>query len=256
MRAVYLKLLFATLCLCGACWRSYQIGEAGMGGGEAQQPSGAGTGGGAIPIATDAEGGDRQPVGGSTGGTYPATAGSVGSWCGDGIVSGPEHCDGDDLNGASCATLGMGEGMLSCYRDNCTYDATMCAVGPAYPTEPASGFPDGRYYDVPVTPEGCINLSDHLVRTYTPYTVMTQPRSCLCGNCLDVYGLCIVDYDCLSILTCCADTGVYTLDCQSVPPCSEIISRVMTGGDMSSAIKAVEVGNCLEAACLDAVPSR
>ncbi len=38
--------------------------------------------------------------------------------CGDGIVQPGEHCDGNNLNGQSCASLNLGEGTLSCNACN------------------------------------------------------------------------------------------------------------------------------------------
>ncbi len=46
--------------------------------------------------------------------------------CGDGVVNQPgELCDFSDLNGATCESLGLGSGPLSCDPD-CTYDASAC----------------------------------------------------------------------------------------------------------------------------------
>lgn len=46
--------------------------------------------------------------------------------CGDGIVSGSEDCDGVDLGGATCASIGMTGGTLAC-ADDCTFDTSACA---------------------------------------------------------------------------------------------------------------------------------
>jgi len=46
--------------------------------------------------------------------------------CGDGILSTDyEQCDGADLNGASCLSLGMGSGQLSC-TTACRFDSSGC----------------------------------------------------------------------------------------------------------------------------------
>lgn len=45
--------------------------------------------------------------------------------CGDGAVSPPEQCDGSDLGGASCTSLGFDAGTLSC-GTCCTYDTSQC----------------------------------------------------------------------------------------------------------------------------------
>ena len=46
--------------------------------------------------------------------------------CGDGVINQPgEVCDFSDLNGATCESLGLGSGPLSCDPD-CTYDTSAC----------------------------------------------------------------------------------------------------------------------------------
>ena len=46
--------------------------------------------------------------------------------CGDGLVQGDEECDGENLEGASCASLpGFGGGALACTRE-CTFDVSDC----------------------------------------------------------------------------------------------------------------------------------
>jgi len=49
------------------------------------------------------------------------------SICGDNIVSGAELCDGVDLNGQSCASLGFSSGTLAC-GPGCTFDTSGCVV--------------------------------------------------------------------------------------------------------------------------------
>jgi hypothetical protein len=46
--------------------------------------------------------------------------------CGDGVVNVGEQCDGDDLNGFTCADLGYAGGELACDPVTCTYDASNC----------------------------------------------------------------------------------------------------------------------------------
>ncbi|MDH5675606.1 MAG: hypothetical protein OEZ06_26015 [Myxococcales bacterium] len=40
-----------------------------------------------------------------------------------------ETCDPNDLGGATCDTLGMGEGRLLCDPATCTFDVSMCGSG-------------------------------------------------------------------------------------------------------------------------------
>lgn len=48
--------------------------------------------------------------------------------CGNGIVEGEEVCDGDDLRGETCESLGLEDGVLKC-RTNCFgFDATNCTA--------------------------------------------------------------------------------------------------------------------------------
>lgn len=54
--------------------------------------------------------------------------GSIAASCGDGIVSNSEQCDGSNLNGQSCASLGYTSGTLSC-TNNCTFDKSGCSSG-------------------------------------------------------------------------------------------------------------------------------
>lgn len=50
--------------------------------------------------------------------------------CGDGRINGPEACDGDQLGGATCDSLGQGEGTLACDAA-CQYDTSGCSGGGA-----------------------------------------------------------------------------------------------------------------------------
>ena len=50
--------------------------------------------------------------------------------CGDGVAQSREVCDGEDLRGVTCESLGLGGGELGC-RDDCTgYDVSGCEQGP------------------------------------------------------------------------------------------------------------------------------
>ena len=53
-----------------------------------------------------------------------------GEMCGNGIVEGEEECDGSDLNGQDCTTIGQGftGGTLAC-RDYCLFDTSGCTGG-------------------------------------------------------------------------------------------------------------------------------
>ncbi|MEM6292984.1 MAG: hypothetical protein AAGA54_17040 [Myxococcota bacterium] len=60
----------------------------------------------------------------SSSGDNPTTGNPGG--CGDGQVSPGEQCDGADLQGFDCASLGLGSGTLGCDDMMCTFDTSMC----------------------------------------------------------------------------------------------------------------------------------
>lgn len=49
--------------------------------------------------------------------------------CGNNVREGGEDCDGDDLNGQTCATLNLGTGNVTCTA-NCTFDISGCSEQP------------------------------------------------------------------------------------------------------------------------------
>ncbi len=69
-----------------------------------------------------------------------------GGECGNNVIEGDEQCDGVDLGGERCVTLGYGEGLLTCDPDTCTYDVTMCNRNQE--DGPAAG-PDGPIGECP-----------------------------------------------------------------------------------------------------------
>lgn len=46
--------------------------------------------------------------------------------CGDGVRNGGEQCDGADLGGATCQTLGFDTGSLGCNAGSCTHNTANC----------------------------------------------------------------------------------------------------------------------------------
>lgn len=46
--------------------------------------------------------------------------------CGNGKVEAPEQCEAANLNNATCTSLMMGVGVLSCNKTTCMYDTSMC----------------------------------------------------------------------------------------------------------------------------------
>jgi hypothetical protein len=51
--------------------------------------------------------------------------------CGNGKVEAPEQCEGSNLNGASCQSLGKGNGTLACVK--CAFDTSKCCTAPKPP---------------------------------------------------------------------------------------------------------------------------
>lgn len=47
------------------------------------------------------------------------------TYCGDNMINGPDQCEGANLNGATCVSLGFKAGTVSCSLD-CTYNTTGC----------------------------------------------------------------------------------------------------------------------------------
>jgi hypothetical protein len=68
------------------------------------------------------EAADSSSEGGGTSGA--ADTGPAG--CGDGMISPGEQCDGSDLQGFDCNSLGLNGGTLSCDPVTCTFDTSMC----------------------------------------------------------------------------------------------------------------------------------
>lgn len=46
--------------------------------------------------------------------------------CGNGILDAGEQCEGDNLHGFDCASLGLNSGTLLCDPVMCTFDTSMC----------------------------------------------------------------------------------------------------------------------------------
>lgn len=83
------------------------------------------TGPGTATATTDASG-STQPAG--TGTTDAST--TAGPACGDGVVDVGEACDGAELGGMTCMSLGFTQGVLAC-DDACQLDTSGCSGMPA-----------------------------------------------------------------------------------------------------------------------------
>jgi hypothetical protein len=77
--------------------------------------------------ATSSTGGVDDTAGPGPGTTGPvAEEGPVGN-CGNGVIDAGEQCDGADLQGFDCASLGLNGGTLACDPMMCTFDTSMCS---------------------------------------------------------------------------------------------------------------------------------
>ncbi|MBK8237185.1 MAG: hypothetical protein IPK74_16690 [Deltaproteobacteria bacterium] len=63
---------------------------------------------------------------GSSGSDSGSGSSSGGPSCGDGVIELDEECDGDDLGGFDCASLGLGDGTLTCTAQ-CYFDLGGCS---------------------------------------------------------------------------------------------------------------------------------
>jgi len=59
-------------------------------------------------------------------GTSGPTSDTDAAGCGDGAISPGEQCDGADLQGFTCMSLGLNGGTLACDPVMCTFDTSMC----------------------------------------------------------------------------------------------------------------------------------
>lgn len=58
--------------------------------------------------------------------TGPVAESGTGN-CGNGAIDMGEQCDGNNLQGFNCESLGLNGGMLSCDAMMCTFDTSMCS---------------------------------------------------------------------------------------------------------------------------------
>ncbi|MBC8071514.1 MAG: hypothetical protein IAG13_24515 [Deltaproteobacteria bacterium] len=84
------------------------------------------TGGPSSTTANDSVSGDTTT---DTDPTESSSSGGAEPFCGDMMIDQGERCDGTDLGGASCASEGLGEGMLACDGD-CRFATGDCENQP------------------------------------------------------------------------------------------------------------------------------
>lgn len=78
--------------------------------------------------------------------------------CGNGVINSGEQCDGTNLNGYTCSTLGgYTGGTLSC-NSNCTFNTTQCTLPPTQCSDTQDNDGDGF---VDMTDPGCSSPQDN-----------------------------------------------------------------------------------------------
>jgi len=100
------------------------------------------------------------------------------SVCGDGIIEGEEDCEGEDLNGQTCESLGYGPGTLSC-DIACEFDVHDCSPAPtSTPTPTPTPTPTSTPTPIPLatatsTPTNTPTPEPASTSTATPTTTPT-----------------------------------------------------------------------------------
>jgi hypothetical protein len=70
--------------------------------------------------------GTWSPGDGTPGGDFSHPGERDDGLCGNGSMEGEEECEPGSLGGATCDSLGLGSGNLSCTNDTCRYDTSGC----------------------------------------------------------------------------------------------------------------------------------
>lgn len=71
--------------------------------------------------------GSWRPGQADPGGSYTHPGDRTDGLCGNGTYEGAEECEGSDLGGATCSSLGLGSGNLRC-DSTCKYDQASCST--------------------------------------------------------------------------------------------------------------------------------
>ena len=100
---------------------------------------------------------------------------ATGPICGDSLITGQEDCDGTQLGGYTCATLGLGAGNLTCNSTTCLFDTSGCAFasGSAWISFSAGSYYMGAPSSEPCSePYGYIKESRHQVTLTRAFEIM------------------------------------------------------------------------------------
>ena len=179
---------------------------------------------------------------GFTGGTLACdascnfnTAGCTGGGpvCGDGVIDPGEDCDGTNLGGSTCSSLGFSGGTLSC-NASCIFNTAACTTAMG-----CAGMPNGTpCSDMNLCTTGDACSAGVCVGTTVDCSALTN--SCNTGSCSAATGACVATP--LPNGTACADT----LTCTTGTTCT---TGVCGGGfsiDCSAFDSACAVGACAE----------
>jgi cysteine-rich repeat protein len=182
-------------------------------GGDASGPAGPSGPGGSPNGPASGTGGTGGAGGATSTGTAGATSTGTGGGpstmpnCGDGNVDLGEECDGADLGGKTCESLGLGTGTLKCTMA-CKYDASGCAmqgkcgdtiVGPGEECDDGNAFPgDG-------CDQSCQFEGHPCGVRETPGTADEAVEACVCA--LDSY-CCQTAWDTICVSEAMKDCGV------------------------------------------------
>jgi hypothetical protein len=196
----------------------------------------------------DGDGSTTATTTSSGDGDGDSTSATTGSSCGNGVVDGSEQCDGADLNGNTCESLGFPSGTLTCSA--CNLDTSGCGSGTTTsPTTSTSattststsfttgttsttgdgdgdgdyvgpysncGFPDVALICDDLGETSCITLSDMATMVETGrvcYTDCTPPSTATCPTALPPGGTATISCQAL------VGTGECVLDCSGGQIC-------------------------------------
>lgn len=107
------------------------------------------------------------------------------SICGNDLIEGGEDCEGTNLNGKTCQSLGLGLGTLTC-DIACTFDTYECLLIPTLaptPTPTPTIIPTLTPTVIPTltptvipTPTKILTLAPNLIPTFTPLVEEIKPE--------------------------------------------------------------------------------
>lgn len=175
------------------------------------------------------------------------------AFCGDGLVSFPEQCDGRDLAGQSCWSVAGLDGQLGCTPD-CGFDVSRCVQPMAFCGDGLASFPeqcDGPDF----SGESCQTLTglpgqlgcDPFCRFDLRGCQDPTPQdcqSCAVQRCPDEANACLSTPGCVQGLTCWLQSCGGFNDPMCVVGCF--------GGDFGAIQVAFATAQCLAGSCADA----